>query len=61
MRQAEQAGAALACAFSSSDEFEAAVIQARRDAGAYGLSSHQKQVYWGCAIGVLLVLLVIVV
>jgi len=33
---AERAGIALACLFSSSDEFEAAVIQARRDAGAFG-------------------------
>ena len=33
---AERAGAALACAFSSSDEFEAAVIRSRRRAGAYG-------------------------
>jgi len=32
---AERAGTALACLFSSSDEFEAAVIKARRDAGAF--------------------------
>jgi hypothetical protein len=32
---AERAGMALACLFSSSDEFEAAVIKARRDAGAF--------------------------
>jgi len=32
---AERAGTALACLFSSSDEFEAAVIRARRDAGAF--------------------------
>ena len=31
---AERAGTALACLFSSSDEFEAAVIQERRAAGA---------------------------
>jgi hypothetical protein len=31
---AERAGTALACLFSSSDEFEAAVIQSRRAAGA---------------------------
>lgn len=58
---AERAGSALACAFSSSDEFEAAVIQARRDAGAYGPSSRQKQVYWGCAAGALIVLLIVVI
>ena len=32
---AERAGTALACLFSCSDEFEAAVIKARRDAGAF--------------------------
>ena len=30
------AGLAWACPFSSSEEFEAAVIKARRDAGIYG-------------------------
>lgn len=33
---AERAGFAWACPFSSSDEFEAAVISSRRRAGAYG-------------------------
>jgi hypothetical protein len=32
---AERAGTALACLFSSSDEFEAAVIRVRRAQGAY--------------------------
>jgi hypothetical protein len=32
---AERAGTALACLFSTSDEFHAAVIQARREAGAF--------------------------
>jgi hypothetical protein len=31
----DRAGAALACTFSCSDEFEAAVIQARRARGAF--------------------------
>lgn len=57
----ERAGSALACAFSSSDEFEAAVIHARREAGAYGPSSRQKQVYWGCAAGALIVILIVVI
>lgn len=35
---AERAGFAWACPFSSSDEFEAAVISSRRRAGAYGPS-----------------------
>jgi hypothetical protein len=32
----ERAGLAWACPFSSSAEFEAAIIQARREAGVYG-------------------------
>jgi hypothetical protein len=32
----QRAGMAWACPFSSSDEFEAAIIRARRDAGVYG-------------------------
>ena len=38
------AGLALACAYSSSDEYEAELIQARRNAGAYG-SRHYRQAY----------------
>jgi hypothetical protein len=33
---ADRAGSALACAFSSSDEFEADIIRERRAQGAYG-------------------------
>lgn len=33
---AQRAGTALACAYSSADEFEAAVIRARRGAGLAG-------------------------
>jgi hypothetical protein len=33
---AEQAGCALACSYSSADEYEAATIAARRAAGIYG-------------------------
>jgi uncharacterized membrane protein YbaN (DUF454 family) len=36
------AGLALACAYSSSDEYEAEVIQARRKAGAYGSWQHRQ-------------------
>ena len=36
------AGLALACAYSSSDEYEAELIQSRRKAGAYG-SPHRRQ------------------
>jgi hypothetical protein len=38
------AGLALACAYSSSDEYEAEFIQVRRKAGAYG-SPHLRQAY----------------
>ena len=33
---ADRAGTALACLFSSSDEFEAEVVRVRREQGAYG-------------------------
>ena len=36
------AGLALACAYSSSDEYEAEVIQVRRKAGAYGSRRHRQ-------------------
>ncbi|MGI8525295.1 MAG: hypothetical protein ACR2K5_03805 [Pseudolabrys sp.] len=39
---AERAGAAMACAFSSSDEFEAALIAERRAAGVYGPRRYRK-------------------
>lgn len=37
------AGLALACAYSSSDEYEADVIRSRRAAGAYGASSYHRE------------------
>jgi hypothetical protein len=37
---AERAGRTLACLFSTSDEYEAALIKERRAAGAYG--SHRR-------------------
>ena len=40
---AERAGVALACAFSNSAEFDAALISARRAAGVYGLKRHRRQ------------------
>jgi hypothetical protein len=33
---AERAGTALACLFSTADEFEAEVVRVRREQGAYG-------------------------
>jgi len=38
----ERAGYALACPFTSSSEFEAAVIRAKRQAGAYGPRRHRR-------------------
>jgi hypothetical protein len=43
---AERAGTALACLFSSSDEFEAAVIKARRDAGAFRPPPRRRTFMW---------------
>ena len=40
---AERAGAALACAYSSSAEFDAALIAERRAAGIYGPKRHHKR------------------
>jgi hypothetical protein len=41
--QAANAGLALACAFSSADEYNAALIAERRAAGVYGPKRHRKQ------------------
>jgi len=40
---AERAGTALACLFSSSDEFEAAVVRRRREQGAYRASARKRR------------------
>jgi len=42
--RALRAGAALACAYSSSAEFDAAIVAARRAAGVYGPRRHRKQI-----------------
>jgi hypothetical protein len=39
---AERAGAALACAYSSSAEYDAALIAERRAAGVYGPRRHYR-------------------
>jgi hypothetical protein len=41
--EAYAAGAALACAYSSSAEFDAALIAERRAAGIYGPKRHHKR------------------
>ena len=42
--QAACAGIALACAYSTSEEYEAAVILERRKSGAYGSEFHRRHV-----------------
>ena len=57
---AERAGCALACAYSSSDEFEAAVIRAKLDAGVYGPKRRRRLVlYAGAATAVLAVVVLL--
>ena len=51
------AGLALACAYSSSDEYEAELIQVRRKAGAYG-SRHHRQAYLAFALAAIAIVAV---
>ena len=53
------AGAALGCYFSSSAEYEAALIADRRKAGAYRVSLWQRPVLWTLAVVVMLLLAVL--
>jgi hypothetical protein len=60
--QAARAGCALACPYSSSDEFEAAVIRSKLDAGAYGPKRHRRRrniLHAGIAGGAFVVILLI--
>ena len=41
---AEQAGAAMACAYSSSAEYDTALIAERRAAGVYGPKRQRRQI-----------------
>jgi hypothetical protein len=43
---AELAGAAMACRYASSDEYEAALIAERRAAGAYAQPTRYRPVLW---------------
>jgi hypothetical protein len=43
-QRVERARLALACTFSSSAEYEAAIIQAKREAGVYGPKRRRRQV-----------------
>lgn len=59
---AQQAGAALACAYSNSAEFDAALIAARRAAGIYGPKRHRRHLLvtaTGIAAGLAVVALLI--
>ena len=55
---AARAGAALACAYSNSAEFDAALIAARRAAGVYGPKRHRRQML-ATAAGVAVALVVV--
>ena len=50
---ADAAGLALACAYSSSDEYEAAIIAERRAAGAYGGSQRPLALIVAAAVAIL--------
>jgi hypothetical protein len=56
--QADGAGAALACAYSSSAEFDAALIAARRAAGVYG-PKRQRRLLMASAVALTATLAVI--
>lgn len=59
---AQQAGAALACLYSSSDEYDAALIAERRAAGVYGPRRQRRQMLIasaGVAVGVAVIILVL--
>jgi hypothetical protein len=53
------AGLSLACAYSSSDEYEAEVIRVRRQAGAYG-SRHRGQTIAACAVAAVAAVILVV-
>lgn len=58
-REAERAGAALACPYSSSAEMEAAIIRERRAAGAYAVPLHRRPLSWAAGIVFLLGLILL--
>jgi hypothetical protein len=57
---AERAGMALACAFSSSDEFEADVIRERRAAGFYGPRRHRHFMAFAFGLGIVIGFIVLI-
>jgi hypothetical protein len=55
---AESAGAAMACSYSSSAEFEAAIVAARRAEGVYGPRRHRQTLITATAVVAALSLIV---
>jgi hypothetical protein len=55
---AERAGSALACSYSSSAEFDAALIAARRAAGVYGPRRRRRQLLTAAGIAAGLAVLI---
>jgi hypothetical protein len=47
---AERAGTALACLFSTSDEFEAEVVRVRREQGAFRALERKRSPWWVAAV-----------
>jgi hypothetical protein len=56
---AERAGTALACLFSTSDEFEAAVVRMRREQGAFRRSRVRHPVRSAALVGLLVLAFVL--
>src|SRR5436190_16766677 len=50
----------FACAFSSSEEFEAALIKKRREAGHYGPSPRRRHGAVGLVLGLLIVICLVI-
>jgi hypothetical protein len=58
---AERAGTALACLFSTSDEFEAEVVRVRREQGAYRAHTRTRHpLRWGALIALVAIVFVLV-
>ena len=61
---ARRAGAAMACSYSSSAEFDAALIAERRAAGVYGPRAHRKQMLAttaGVAAGLAFIIIILMI
>ena len=58
---AERAGTALACLFSSSDEFEAAVVRVRREQGAYRSQTKASHPFRAAALVALIALVFVLI